>query len=49
MNMYLFLISSRVSGPDGPAGFEPEIKWNEHEQCLRLHNKPKFTLNKSSY
>lgn len=22
---YLFLISSRISGPDGPVGFEPEI------------------------
>lgn len=31
---YLFLISSRISGPDGPVGFEPEISRNEHQHCL---------------
>lgn len=36
MSMYLFLISSCTSGPEGPAGFEPEIKWNKHEHCLFL-------------
>lgn len=50
MSAYLFLISSCISGPDGPAGFEPEIKWREHEHRLFLQQaKVYITTNLDSH
>lgn len=46
---YLFLISSRISGPDGPVGFEPEISGKWTSTLFVYTTRKRLHKNKSSH